>query len=228
MTTRVNAALFDLAYTAVSKEETRYYLNGVHIEPHPVKGALIVSTDGHRMVCIHDADGVCDQQMIVKLPTYVRALCKDKKAALGIDRAILEIDAAANSAMVVVESVNAKGGVTRTTPLVTAHKCLIEGTFPDWRRVIPSGEMEPMPLAAFNPRLLADLAAFGKKFVTGSGTGRGAMYFLRQKGKDGMDPTLVRFSGIDHVFAILMPMRADFDVRMPAFLTDTPVEAVAA
>lgn len=228
MTIRVSAELFDLAYTAVSKEETRYYLNGVHIEPHPTKGALLVSTDGHRMVCIHDADGVCDQQAIVKLPPYVRRLCKDKKASLGIDRAVLEVDAGQNSATVIVETTNPQGSVTRTTPLVTAHKVLIEGTFPNWRHVIPSGEMEPMPLAAFNPRLLADLGAFGAKFVTGGFSGRGAMYFLRQKGKEGMDPTLVRFSGIEHVFAVLMPMRADFKVMVPDFLSDTPAEALAA
>ena len=228
MTIRVSAELFDLAYTAVSKEETRYYLNGVHIEAHPVKGALLVSTDGHRMVCIHDAEGVCETPAIVKLPAYVRRLCKDKKASLGIDRAILEVDAGQNSATVIVETTTPQGSVTRTTPLVTAHNVLIEGTFPDWRRVIPQGEMEPMHLSAFNPRLLADLGAFGKKFATGGFSGKGAMYFLRQKGKDGIDPTLVRFSGIDHVFAVLMPMRADFDVKMPSFLSDAPVDALAA
>jgi len=220
--------LFDLAYAAVSKEETRYYLNGVHIEAHPQKGALLVSTDGHRMVCIHDVDGVCDEPVIVKLPEYVRRLCKDKKASLGIDRAVLEIDAKLNSATVSVETVNAKGDVTRTAPLVTAYKCLIEGTFPDWRKVIPSGEMEPMQMAAFSPRLLADLGRFGTHFRDNSLSGIGAMYFLRAKGKEGMHPTVVRFSGIGHVFAVLMPMRADFEVSMPGFLTGTPAEALAA
>jgi len=227
MTTRVNAALFDLAYAAVSKEETRYYLNGVHIEAHPQKGALLVSTDGHRMVVVHDVDGQCDRPAIVQLPTFARQLCRTKKASLGVDRRILEIDAELDRATVVIEALSKDGVVTKTTPLATAHKCLIDGSFPDWRRVIPAGEMEPMSLAAFNPKLLADLGAVGAR-LGGGYSSTGPMYFLRAKGAEGMVPTVVRFSGVGHIFAVLMPMRADFDVAMPGFLTDAPVEAIAA
>lgn len=225
---RVSASLFYLAYAAVSKEETRYYLNGVHIEAHPQKGVLLVSTDGHRMVCIHDVDGQCDKPVIAQLPTYVRQLCRPKKASLKVDRQVLEIDADLDRATLVVEALNKDGVVTKTSPLITAHKCLIDGSFPDWRRVIPSGEMEPMALAAFNPRLLADLGAFGVKFGVSDYTGNGAMYFLRSKGATDGSPTVVRFSGVENVFAVLMPMRADFDVNMPSFLSDAPAEALAA
>ena len=57
MTIRVNADLFKLVHAAISKEETRYYLNGVFIEPHPVGGAVLVATDGHRMLVAHDEKG---------------------------------------------------------------------------------------------------------------------------------------------------------------------------
>lgn len=40
----VDANLFRLAYAAVAVDEMRPYLKGVCIEPHPVKGAIMVST----------------------------------------------------------------------------------------------------------------------------------------------------------------------------------------
>lgn len=44
----------------VSREETRYYLGGLAIEPHPTHGgAYVVATDGHRLGAIHDADAIC-------------------------------------------------------------------------------------------------------------------------------------------------------------------------
>lgn len=44
----------------VSREETRYYLGGLAIEPHPTHGgAYVVATDGHRLGAVHDADAIC-------------------------------------------------------------------------------------------------------------------------------------------------------------------------
>lgn len=229
MTIRVSAELFNLAYFAVSKEETRYYLNGVHIEPHPVKGALLVSTDGHRMVCIHDADAECDEDAIVQLPSYVRTLCVSKKGkGLDVDRPILEVSKADNRATVVLERVNAKGSVTRTDPLVTAHRVIIEGQFPDWRRVTPKGPFEPGTFTGFNPKLIADLGSFGAKLPSADRFHPAGMYFLREVGKDGVTPVIVRWGGIHHVFAVMMPMRTDVETKLPSFLDEQPVAAIAA
>lgn len=228
MTIRVSADLFSLAYFAVSKEETRYYLNGVHIEPHPVKGALLVSTDGHRMVCIHDANAECDEVAIVQLPTFVRALCKTSKKGKGleVDRAVLEVSKADNRATVVIESVNAKGDVTRTAPVVTAHKVIIEGNFPDWRRVTPKGPFSAGSPAAFNSKLVGEIGQFGARLRHDS-SNPPPMYFLRSGDSDAA-PVVVRWASQHHIFAILMPMRGDVEAKLPSFLDDRPVEAVAA
>lgn len=99
MTIRVDANLLRLAHMAISKEETRYYLNGVHIEPHPVRGAILVATDGHRMVVIHDADAECDEDVIVKLPGYALAQCKLPRSLLS-EKRIATIDKASRTATV--------------------------------------------------------------------------------------------------------------------------------
>ena len=76
---RVNANLFRLAQMTVSTEETRYYLNGIFIQPHAVQGVLLVSTDGHRMTVIHDETGHADQSAIVRLSPEALKLCKLSK-----------------------------------------------------------------------------------------------------------------------------------------------------
>lgn len=227
MTIRVNAELFRLAYAAVSKEETRYYLNGVRVEPHPEKGAILVSTDGHRMVCVHDPDAQIDEAAIVKLPPFALALCAAKKGrGLGVDRAILTVDVQAQTATVAHEHSNKEGVTDKSEPLVSAHRVIIEGTFPDWRRVTPKGPFEAASNVAFNSKLLAELGAFGNKLPDKSYGN--AMYLLRQTGPEDGGPVVIRWAGIHSVFAVLMPMRAEIETSLPSFLTTEAAAAVAA
>ena len=227
MTIRVNAELFRLAYGAVSKEETRYYLNGVYVEPHPERGALIVATDGHRMVCIHDPDAACDESAIVQLPPYARTMCPSKKSGLGIDKRVLDVDVKAKTATIYNEKMDGKGVVSKTVALVTAHGVVIDGTFPDWRKVTPRGPFKTVGLSGFAAENMGAICALGKLLNT-SGRRNAAMYFLqREAGSDG-DPIIVRWSGREDIFAVVMPMRCDPVTTLPSFLDDPPAEALAA
>ena len=71
----VNAMLFKAARECQSSEETRYYLGGVYVQPHPERGALLVATDGHRLIAIHDETGICEKPAIVR--TIVRMRKQD-------------------------------------------------------------------------------------------------------------------------------------------------------
>jgi hypothetical protein len=44
---------------AVSTEKTRYYLNGIYIDPHKDGGAVMTATDGHKLVSIYDPNAIC-------------------------------------------------------------------------------------------------------------------------------------------------------------------------
>lgn len=221
MTIRVNAELFRIAYAAVSKESTRYYLNGVHIEKHPEAGAVLVTTDGHRMVVVHDPEAEVTETAIVKLPAYALAECARKASkTMGVSiKRFLEVDVGARSATV-SEQRSQKGGSTRTELLVTSHQSVIEGTFPDWRKVVPTGEMVAMGLSGFNPKIMASLAQFGASVKPAIG-GNGAMYFMRPKDKadDTSGPIIVRFDGVQSIFALIMPMRFDAEPQLPSFFT---------
>lgn len=79
---RVRAKHFAAAYVFASTEETRYYLNGVLVEPHPDGGVLLVATDGHRMVAIKDDEGETNGTWICAAPSEITAVCRKRAKML--------------------------------------------------------------------------------------------------------------------------------------------------
>lgn len=209
----VDANLFRLVYTTVSTEETRYYLNGVHIEPHPTAGAILVSTDGHRATIAYDHSGVCDRHVIIQLPKGALSRCKPVKDA----QLRLLVDPVAGSATIneVVESRDPAVEPTLKS-LATEHGVLIDGTFPDWRRILPSKEEKPAKVKPtfFNPHYLKEWAAIGieiTKTIGGSGA-------IRVSLTDGASPSVIRWVGCDSIFGVQMPIRRPDIGFLPPFV----------
>lgn len=114
--------LVRLARHCISTEETRYYLNGLYF--HGIEGRMrVVATDGHRLAVIDSHQLWTGPGMIV--PTRaIKAI-----AALWpkpTDDAITFAADAAGAGRVTVRS----GDTTLTTKV-------IDGTFPDYTRVLP-------------------------------------------------------------------------------------------
>lgn len=59
------------AHLVIAKNDVRYYLNYVLIEPHPTEGALLISCDGHRMLVIHDHLATNVVRSLVRVATEV-------------------------------------------------------------------------------------------------------------------------------------------------------------
>ncbi|RKQ69459.1 DNA polymerase III beta subunit [Litorimonas taeanensis] len=113
--------LIDKTRFAISTEETRYYLNGIYI--HANAGKLrAVATDGHRLALAEtDLPAGAEDLPGVIIP---------RKAVAEIRRLIDGADG--NVAMSVSE---AKIRFTTGTAVLTSK--LIDGSFPDYERVIP-------------------------------------------------------------------------------------------
>ncbi len=148
----------DLAYHlatvrfAISTEETRYYLNGVHLHagPDPQDSAAIqlhfVATDCHRLAWSRLAAPAGAEAMPgIILPT---------KAVNEIARLAEEQKAEAEISLTVWPGrIEAEAGETRLTSK------LIDGTFPDYRRAVPSAHphtliLERAPFAAALERVM--------------------------------------------------------------------------
>ena len=133
--------LFDKSKFAISTEETRYYLNGVYMhvatgEDGPV--LRCVATDGHRLARI-DAplpDGAKGMPGVI-VP----------RKTVGELRKLLDDDD-----MQIAVSVS-ETKIRFATPAITLTSKVIDGTFPDYTRVIP---------VANTRRLEVDAAEFAK------------------------------------------------------------------
>lgn len=128
--------LFDKSKFAISTEETRYYLNGVYFhtaqsETGPV--LRCVATDGHRLARI-DAplpDGAADMPGVIvprKTVNELRKLLDDDSVQVAISVSETKLRFA--------------------TPDIALTSKVIDGTFPDYSRVIPQANARRLEVDA--------------------------------------------------------------------------------
>ncbi|MDI3338136.1 DNA polymerase III subunit beta [Defluviimonas aestuarii] len=133
--------LFDKSKFAISTEETRYYLNGVYMhvaDGESGKALRCVATDGHRLARIDATlpDGAANMPGVIvprKTVGELRKLLDDDEAQIAVSVSETKVRFA--------------------TPLITLTSKVIDGTFPDYSRVIPTGNTK---------RLEVDAAEFAK------------------------------------------------------------------
>ncbi len=131
--------LIDKTQFAISTEETRYYLNGIFMHTIEVDGHMMlraVATDGHRLAR-------------VELPAPAGAagmpgVIVPRKAVAEVQKLVEDL-----GAEIIIEMSTTKARFT-FGPVVLTSK-LIDGTFPDYNRVIPTGN---------DKRLTVDCAPF--------------------------------------------------------------------
>ncbi|MCB1458006.1 MAG: DNA polymerase III subunit beta [Nitratireductor sp.] len=121
------AGLIEHTQFAISTEETRYYLNGIYLHSVVEGGDLFlraVATDGHRLARTQiEAPSGCEGMPGVIVP---------RKAVGEIQKLVENPDST-----VTIELSETKIRITVGQVILTSK--LIDGTFPDYNRVIPSG-----------------------------------------------------------------------------------------
>jgi DNA polymerase III subunit beta len=117
------AGLLEAVSFAIARDSTRFYLQGVFLA---LEGAelVAVATDGHRLARASAAapEGLQDMPAVILPRTFVDELARLAKAAsLPIALAI------------------SRSRVSASTAATTVASKVIDGTFPDYRRVVPTG-----------------------------------------------------------------------------------------
>ncbi|MEO9822095.1 MAG: DNA polymerase III subunit beta [Paracoccaceae bacterium] len=128
--------LFDKSKFAISTEETRYYLNGVYMHTSDSDGKKVlrcVATDGHRLARI-DAELPSGAE---EMPGVIVP-----RKTVGELRKLLEDD----DTQIAVSVSETK--VRFATPAITLTSKVIDGTFPDYTRVIPAGNTRKLEVDA--------------------------------------------------------------------------------
>ena len=128
--------LFDKAKFAISTEETRYYLNGVYMHVAQVDGQPMlrcVATDGHRLARIDAPLPVgADEMPGVIVP---RKTVAELRKLLDDDDTDIAVSVSETK-------------VRFATPTLTLTSKVIDGTFPDYTRVIPSSNTRKLEVDA--------------------------------------------------------------------------------
>lgn len=191
----VDANLFRLAYLATSTEKTRYYLAGVSIEAHPGGGVLLTATDGHQMLCIYDATGTIDgSPVIVRLEKAQLTACKPHShdAVHNVEHKPPGRRLTAGLAASLATVMQADGKQIA----IQADWC-IDGTFPDWRRVVPRNIPDVSAPVCFAGAMFDTFEAVSR------GLGRGGVISIAADGPG--NPALIRFPKDNRAFGVLMP-----------------------
>jgi DNA polymerase-3 subunit beta len=128
--------LFDKSKFAISTEETRYYLNGVYMHVSESDGSKVlrcVATDGHRLARIDAGlpEGADNMDGVI-VP----------RKTVGELRKLLDDDE-----MMIAVSVS-ETKIRFATPNITLTSKVIDGTFPDYTRVIPQNNTRRMEVDA--------------------------------------------------------------------------------
>ncbi|MEM6747088.1 MAG: DNA polymerase III subunit beta [Pseudomonadota bacterium] len=121
------ARLIDKARFAMSQEETRYYLNGIYLHAFEQDGESslrAVSTDGHRLARL-DAD----------IPPGAEGMA----GVIMPRKAVLELRRLLDDAGETVDVLVSAGRMRFRFDDIALTTKLIDGTFPDYARVIPEG-----------------------------------------------------------------------------------------
>jgi hypothetical protein len=235
---QVNADLFRRVAIAISTDETLYYLNGVHVEAHPNGGVQMVATDGHMLINMRDPNGFVEGSAIVQLyPAMLKSCGKAVWMMTGGGRGYPLLTVAGKRAGLlhmpassleekreteIAERFDQLNSLGIALGQLQWREVLIDGTFPDWRRLI--APVYPISHTEFNPKMLAKI---GKAFAVESAN---TALSLRRtgSGKTNMDrPLLIQSSNkaIDG-FALLMEMTPESTVPAwwPGSSPPAPIE----
>ena len=230
-----SANLYRIAFSCVSKETTRYYLGGVLVEPAKFgrPGVTMTSTDGHRLIHVYDETGKATESKIIRLSDFALKACK------GLN--VVRIESNSQVARVhempkywseVPEVLTALPVVAQcgTDPVVIGERegeygmepvyssssdsCFIDGTFPDYCRVIPSMPSRPeMWGGGFNGSLIADFGKAACELTKHFDKGKQGIFRILSPEAGG--PALIQFPNTPQAFGVLMPMRCETSECLP-------------
>lgn len=209
----VSAAKVRLAASCMATHDIRYYLCGVRVEPRKGGGAYIIGCDGHRLLVCIDSTATCSEPAILRVtPDMLRRMPKPRRngevwpATTKGKKRFAAMLAAKQEPRLQTEKFRGQPALVLTNEqglpaYVTADRILVEGQFPDWRRVIPDfatlerGTPDSYKFS-YVAGPMAALASGGKYDVP-------VAIPYRQKGKTGSG---IVFQIVGHEYAVLLVM----------------------
>ena len=225
MTTIIKSAYIPQAVLFMSREETRFYLCGLHICANPTGGARIVATDGHLLGIFRDAGGISDAPNIWPISKTLLAACKPQKADYGTRRWVVLGEGRA--VVVLADTAQVAGEVAAANlPISVVHQefiAPIDGTFPDYTRIVPIVHSVPEKGWAadhFDPAILE--RTMSPAYWTEDGDRRKEPLAAAVYSAAVGHPAIVKVSDRPDFVGVIMPRRVVGDHMLPAWWVSPP------
>lgn len=200
----VCAKRFYAAWQFISSEETRYYLNGVYIEPHPDGGVIMAASDGHVLAAVRDKTAHIsgDGGWICSVPKgpFITALKRKSAGTLHfVDSSVYLTDA--------ILGQDATDPEFDPTIITAQHNAIayarpVDGTFPEWRRLIPSAKADASTRIVLNGK---HFDRFNKAVAALAEDGTPELSIAMPR--DMQSPIVIQSGRAKDFFGLVMPMR---------------------
>lgn len=197
MKARILSQYYADAGLFVTKEQSRYSLDSLRIEPHPEQGAIIVATDGHTMCVFHDKGGECDKDGVTLIfNSSLSEICGPERT--------LEINDDHSASI-----------LQRGYEIVRFSDIQSNGKFPKWRDVLPKWKAD-VERNDYNPEYLERCGKASRQRYP---------HLAIWSGTDGAQVThgndraavVVPYER-DDCFFLVMPMRKGNNVKYPELI----------
>lgn len=185
-------------------EQERPYLSGVFFEKHKKKGIIMTATNGHILGTIYDENGIFESPKNEGVIIPISQALNKCVNATKFDKLFSYVDGLAS-----VVNANMQKSFLCDKPgdkhLHIEYTKPIDGTFPDWRRVLPKGEFKPVDRFSFNPKYLGMFKLKGHP---------GTSIFCM----DERSPALVKIPSFPEFIGVVMPMHVGADSKYPEWI----------
>lgn len=218
---KVDARAYAAVMLGQSTEETRYYLNGVYVEPNPAGGVTLVATDGHVLIAAHDKNGEANGPWICPVPPQMRRFLlanldprpePDDFDGFYLDEPELEGEPTARH----IDQISFSGDMASITapefayseksPIEVVMACqagAIDGKFPPWGKVVPRPQEGAPAISCFTAASrYGTLLGRAARIMTNT-LGAG----VRWRGVEQNGPVLAGAYERDDLLMVLMPMK---------------------
>lgn len=183
MQVSINPKVLAAVQLFAGKQDVRFYLNGVFIEPNPEGGVILTATNGHCGISVVDNGGSCDVAGII--PRLPESWLKTFKGMAAWDGQRLTDDQGFS---------------------FPAARIEYDKGFPDWRAVWTSAGKYTSDEGAYDARYLGLCVEFAKRFKASSR----AMICLQMVGRNAKAACKVLIHHLPEgitATAVIMPVR---------------------